>query len=43
MLKGWNTILLGASPAPGAIESTIEKLKPDKVILLPASRLKKTL
>lgn len=33
MLKGWNTILLGASPAPGAIESTIEKLKPAKVML----------
>ncbi|WNF38477.1 MerR family transcriptional regulator [Bacillaceae bacterium IKA-2] len=33
MLKGWNTILLGASPAPGAIEAMIKKLKPEKVML----------
>lgn len=33
MLKGWNTILLGPSPASGSIESTIKELKPEKVIL----------
>jgi len=33
MMKGWNTILVGASPAPGSIESLVEKLKPAKVLL----------
>ena len=33
MMKGWKTILVGASPAPGSIESLVEKLKPAKVLL----------
>ena len=33
MMKGWKTILVGASPAPGSIESLIDKLMPDKVLL----------
>lgn len=33
MMKGWKTILIGASPAPGSIESLVKKLKPAKVIL----------
>ncbi|MEG0384120.1 MAG: MerR family transcriptional regulator [Solibacillus sp.] len=33
MMKGWKTILVGASPAPGAIESLVEKLKPAKLLL----------
>ena len=33
MMNGWKTILVGASPAPGAIESLVEKLKPAKVLL----------
>ena len=33
MMKGWNTILVGASPAPGSIESLVMKLKPEKVLL----------
>lgn len=33
MIKGWKTILIGASPAPGSIESMVAKLKPQKVIL----------
>lgn len=33
MLQGWKTILIGASPAPGAIESFVEKRKPNKVLL----------
>lgn len=33
MLKGWKTMLIGASPAPGSIESLVEKLKPNKVLL----------
>ncbi|WP_338471196.1 MerR family transcriptional regulator [Niallia sp. XMNu-256] len=33
MMKGWRTQLIGASPAPGAIESLISKLKPDVVLL----------
>jgi len=36
MMKGWRTQLIGASPAPGAIESLVCKLKPD-VVLLSAS------
>lgn len=32
-LKGWKTILVGASPAPGSIESLVEKLKPSKLLL----------
>lgn len=33
MMKGWKTILVGASPASGSIESLIGKLKPQKVLL----------
>lgn len=33
MQKGWKTMLVGASPAPGSIESLVEKLKPAKVLL----------
>ena len=33
MMKGWDTILVGASPAPGSIEALVEKLKPKKVLL----------
>ena len=33
MLEGWKTQLVGTSPAPGAIESLVDKLKPDMVFL----------
>ena len=33
MLEGWKTQLIGTSPAPGAIESLVDKLKPDVVLL----------
>ncbi|KAA9014552.1 MerR family transcriptional regulator [Niallia endozanthoxylica] len=33
MMKGWKTQLIGASPAPGAIESLADRLKPDIVLL----------
>lgn len=33
MMKGWRTILVGGSPAPGSIEKLITKLKPEKVLL----------
>lgn len=33
MMKGWKTILIGASPAPRSIESLVEKLNPAKVLL----------
>lgn len=33
MLKGWKTMLVGSSPAPGSIESIVERLKPNKVVL----------
>ena len=33
MMKGWKTQLIGASPAPGAIESLVSKLKPNVVLL----------
>ncbi|MFJ7935752.1 MerR family transcriptional regulator [Sporosarcina sp. NPDC096371] len=33
MQKGWRTMLVGASPAPGSIELLVEKLKPAKVLL----------
>lgn len=33
MMKGWKTQLIGSSPAPGAIESLVCKLKPDVVLL----------
>lgn len=36
MLRGWKTVLVGASPAPGAIESLVQKLKP-RIVLLSAS------
>ncbi len=32
-MKGWKTMLVGASPAPNSIESLITKLKPTKVLL----------
>jgi hypothetical protein len=33
MMRGWKTQLIGASPAPGAIESLVAKLKPNIVLL----------
>ncbi|WP_153723389.1 MerR family transcriptional regulator [Sporosarcina cascadiensis] len=33
MLKGWRTAMIGASPAPGAIQSFTESIKPAKVLL----------
>jgi len=33
MMKGWKTQLIGASPAPGSIESLVSKLNPDVVLL----------
>ena len=33
MMQGWKTQLIGASPAPGAIEALVCKLKPDVVLL----------
>lgn len=33
MLQGWKTVLIGSSPAPGAIESLVQKLKPSIVLL----------
>ncbi|WP_158555914.1 MerR family transcriptional regulator [Peribacillus glennii] len=33
MIKGWKTQLIGASPAPGAIESLVCKLNPNIVLL----------
>lgn len=39
MMKGWKTILVGSSPAPGAIESLVEKLKPEKVMLSASTTL----
>lgn len=33
MVKGWKTVLIGASPARGSIENTVQKLLPDRVIL----------
>ncbi|MEH7248358.1 MerR family transcriptional regulator [Neobacillus niacini] len=33
MMKGWKTQLIGTSPALGAIESLVTKLKPDVVLL----------
>lgn len=39
MLKGWRTAMIGASPAPGAIQSLIEKIKPVKVLLSASTTL----
>ena len=39
MMKGWKTILVGASPAPGAIESLVVKLNPAKVLLSASTTL----
>ena len=36
LMRGWKTILVGASPAPGSIESIVRKLKPS-IVLLSAS------
>lgn len=33
MLRGWRTVMLGPSPAPNAIQSTVEQLRPQKVVL----------
>ncbi|MBY0121348.1 MerR family transcriptional regulator [Bacillus sp. S/N-304-OC-R1] len=33
MLNGWKTVALGPSPAPSAIQSSVEQLNPRKVIL----------
>lgn len=33
MIKGYKTILVGTSPAPGSINSLVDRLKPDKVVL----------
>lgn len=33
MLKGWRTAMIGSSPAPGAIQSFVEKIKPVNVLL----------
>ncbi|WP_404458898.1 MerR family transcriptional regulator [Oceanobacillus kapialis] len=33
LLKGWKTKLVGASPAPGSIESLVRGLRPRKVLL----------
>ncbi|WP_255452171.1 MerR family transcriptional regulator [Sporosarcina sp. ANT_H38] len=33
MMRGWRTLLVGASPAPGSVESLVKKLKPSKVLL----------
>lgn len=33
MLNGWKTVLVGASPAPGAIQSLIKTIRPQKVLL----------
>lgn len=33
MIRGWKTLLIGSSPAPGSIEEMVEKCKPKKVLL----------
>ena len=33
MMQGWDTVFLGSSPAPGAIEEYVKKTKPKKVVL----------
>ncbi len=33
MMRGWRTVLVGTSPAPGSVESMVKKLKPAKVLL----------
>lgn len=33
MMRGWRTVIVGPSPAPNAIQSTIKQLNPKKVIL----------
>ncbi|MFD1927256.1 MerR family transcriptional regulator [Sporosarcina siberiensis] len=33
MQLGWRTLLVGSSPAPGSLESIVDKLKPVKVLL----------
>ncbi|KMY55597.1 hypothetical protein AC623_18030 [Bacillus sp. FJAT-27231] len=33
MIRGWKTVLVGASPAPGSIELLVKKLQPTKVLL----------
>ncbi|WP_285766147.1 MerR family transcriptional regulator [Peribacillus sp. SI8-4] len=39
MLRGWKTTLIGASPAPGSIQSLITRLKPVKVLLSASTTL----
>ena len=33
MLQGWRTVILGPSPAPNSIQSTVQQLNPEKVVL----------
>ncbi|ARK25084.1 hypothetical protein SporoP37_10765 [Sporosarcina sp. P37] len=39
MLKGWRTAMIGSSPAQGAIQSFVEKIKPSKVLLSASTAL----
>ncbi|MGE7878426.1 MerR family transcriptional regulator [Peribacillus muralis] len=39
MLRGWKTALIGASPAPGSIQSLVTRLKPRKVLLSASTTL----
>ncbi|AOH55432.1 hypothetical protein ABE28_013825 [Peribacillus muralis] len=39
MLRGWKTTLIGASPAPGSIQSLVTRLKPRKVLLSASTTL----
>ena len=39
MLRGWRTVMIGASPALGAIQSFVEKIRPDKVLLSASTTL----
>lgn len=39
MLRGWKTTLIGASPAPGSIQSLITRLQPVKVLLSASTTL----
>ncbi|MBO8177747.1 MAG: MerR family transcriptional regulator [Bacillus sp. (in: Bacteria)] len=39
MLQGWRTVMLGPSPAPTAIQSTVQLLNPKKVVLSAVTRL----
>ncbi|WP_301107524.1 MerR family transcriptional regulator [Sporosarcina sp.] len=39
MLKGWRTAMIGSSPAAGAIQSFVEKIRPTKVLLSASTTL----